>query len=237
MTAEQLELAGQYVLGLLEGEDLAAFERQLAGDPALASAVGLLVQQFHALDDTATSLPINPALWSAIEQRIDTGSTMPSANLYQLPRRTRTARQQGFYWPAMAASLLVALGLGYFAGSFGPVERQPVMIAVLLDQTDASPGALIEAFADDSVRLVPLEQFAFNPNQVLQVWTLPDVATGPVSLGTFTDPAAIRLSAGNLPSPQSGQLYEITLEPAPGSPTGRPTGPILVKGFAKAPLS
>lgn len=34
----------------------------------------------------------------------------------------------------------------------------------------------------------------------------------------------------------AGQLYEITLEPSGGSPTGRPTGPIQVKGFAKSPL-
>lgn len=239
MTAEQLELAGQYVLGLLEGEPLAAFERQLAGDPELASSVDRLVTQFHALDDTAAPLPVDPALWSAIEQRIDAAPAMSSTSVHQLPPRAvrRPVAQQGYYWPALAASVLVALGVGYFAGSFGPAERQPVMIAVLLDQTDASPGAIVEAFADDSVRLIPLEQFAFNANQVLQVWTLPDVATGPVSLGTFTDPQAISLSAGTLPSPHSGQLYEVTLEPAPGSPTGKPTGPILVKGFAKAPLS
>jgi anti-sigma-K factor RskA len=37
------------------------------------------------------------------------------------------------------------------------------------------------------------------------------------------------------PLPAGGQLYEITLEDAPRSATGRPTGPILVKGFATIP--
>jgi anti-sigma-K factor RskA len=136
---------------------------------------------------------------------------------------------------AMAASVVVALGVGYLAGSFGTGARRPVMIAVLLNPADATPGAIVEAFADDSVRLVPLDRFEIPAGNILQVWTLPDPATGPVSLGTFSDPSAIRLSGPDLPSPQTGQLYEITLEPAPGSPTGRPTGPILVKGFAKAP--
>ena len=33
-----------------------------------------------------------------------------------------------------------------------------------------------------------------------------------------------------LPPPGTDQLFEITLEPATGSPTGRPTGPVLFKG-------
>jgi anti-sigma-K factor RskA len=32
--------------------------------------------------------------------------------------------------------------------------------------------------------------------------------------------------------PKQDQLYELTLEQAGGSSTGRPTGPILAKGFA-----
>mgnify|MGYP000150023191 CR=1 FL=1 len=107
---------------------------------------------------------------------------------------------------------------------------------MLLDTGNAGPGAIVEAFADDTIRLVPLESFAVPAGKILQVWTLPDAQTGPVSLGTLADQGSVTLSGPDLPVPASGQLYEITLEPAPGSPTGRPTGPVLVKGFAKAPL-
>ena len=41
------------------------------------------------------------------------------------------------------------------------------------------------------------------------------------------------LRAPPLPEAQDTQLYEITLKQAGGFPTGRPTGPILGKGFAK----
>ena len=72
--------------------------------------------------------------------------------------------------------------------------------------------------------------------QTMQVWTLYDPAVGPVSLGTLgRDAAEVVLQGPHLPRPKADQLYEITLEPAPGSPTGKPTGPILVKGFAKRP--
>jgi anti-sigma-K factor RskA len=131
---------------------------------------------------------------------------------------------------------MIALGVGYLAGTTAGAQRQPVMVAVLISEDAMQPGAIVEAFADDSVRLVPLDRFEVPEGRVLEVWTLPDPATGPVSLGTFNNPQTINLAGPDLPPPTSGQLYEITLEPSGGSPTGRPTGPILVKGFAKAPL-
>ena len=227
MTEVQMALAGDYILGLLESEALAAFEAELARDAELRTAVEQLQRHLQALDDTARPETASSGLWASIE-----GQLGAQYNVVALPQPRRTPSTR---WMAMAASIVVAWGVGYLAGSFGPEQPQPVMVAVLLNESDAAPGAIVEAFADDSVRLVPLESFAIGADQVLQVWTLPDVATGPVSLGTFTDPSTIRLSGPDLPAPHDGQLYEITIEPSPGSPTGRPTGPILVKGFAKAP--
>ena len=229
MTEEQMARTGDYVLGLLEGEALAAFEADLLRDPDLRATVERLQQHLQALDDTARPEAAGPGLWASISDQLD-GPVAGNVVALPQPRRISSVR-----WMAMAASIVVAWGTGYLAGSFGTTAPQPVMVAVLINESDSAPGAIVEAFADDSVRLVPLEAFAVGADQVLQVWTLPDAETGPVSLGTFTDPATIRLNGPDLPAPQDGQLYEITLEPAPGSPTGRPTGPILVKGFAKAP--
>lgn len=231
MTPEQMERVGHYVLGQLEGEELVQFEAAARTDPELAAAIARFQGHMLALDDTATPLPANPAVWAAVTRRLDASAPPVTADLVWLP--PRPARNYG--WLPMAASVVVALGVGYLAGSFGTGSREPVMIAVLVNEGDASPGAIVEAFSDDSVRLVPLDRFEVPEGRILQVWTLPDPETGPVSLGTFSDASAIRLAGPDLPPPESGQLYEITLEPAPGSPTGRPTGPILVKGFAKAP--
>ncbi|MFK4809623.1 anti-sigma factor domain-containing protein [Devosia sp. ZW T5_3] len=229
MNQDQMAQAGRYVLGLLEGAELTAFEVELARDAELRAAVDRLQASFRALDDTAKPEAAGTELWSAIERRLDE----PLAeNVMPLPSRRVSIAQ----WMSMAAGVVVALGLGYFAGNLGSRQPQPLVVAVLVNQTDAAPGAIVEAFADDRVRLVPLEDFVVAADQVLQVWTLPDPATGPVSLGTFTDPHTIWLTGPQLPTPKEGQLYEITLEPAPGSPTGKPTGPILVKGFAKTPV-
>ena len=231
MTEEQMAEMGDYVLGLLDGAALVAFEARLAQDPALAAAVNQLSRQMQALDDTARAEPGGPDLWQRIERALD--APEPTGTVIALPRRR--ALPPAPWLGLMAASLAVALGIGYFAGSGTGSARQPLMVAVLLNENNAGPGAIVEAYADDTVRLLPLENFVVPAGQVLEVWTLPDAETGPVSLGTLTDSGAMTLAGPDLPPPQAGQLYEITLEPAPGSPTGRPTGPILVKGFARAP--
>lgn len=228
---EKLERAGEYVLGLLEGAERQAFEAEMSRDPELAAMVRGLAARLHNLDDTAVAVDAGPELWAEVARRIDATPQLPplAANTNEpraLPR-----------WATMAASVLVALGVGYFGGqALTPSAPKPTMVAVLINEGDRSPGAIVEAFGDDSVRIVPLVDFTVPAGSVLQVWTLPDAETGPVSLGTLNAAADMRLRGPDLPLPADGQLYEITLEPAPGSPTGRPTGPILVKGFAKAPI-
>ncbi|MFN6980157.1 MAG: anti-sigma factor domain-containing protein, partial [Gemmobacter sp.] len=72
------------------------------------------------------------------------------------------------------------------------------------------------------------------PGLTIEAWTLPSSEIGPTSLGVLNGPRAALLRGPSLPRPADAQLYEITLEPAGGSPTGRPTGPIIAKGLAAA---
>jgi anti-sigma-K factor RskA len=228
---EKLERAGEYALGLLEGPERQVFEAEMARDAELAAMVGGLAARLQSLDDTVVAADAGPGLWAEVARRIDTIPQLPPPAANTNERRTLPR------WASMAASVLVALGVGYFCGqALTPKVPQPTMVAVLINEGDQSPGAIVEAFGDDSVRIVPLVDFTVPAGSVLQVWTLPDADTGPVSLGTLDAAADMRLRGPDLPLPTDGQLYEITLEPAPGSPTGRPTGPILVKGFAKAPI-
>jgi anti-sigma-K factor RskA len=239
MTDADRALIGDYVLGLMEPADALAFEAAMAADAELARAVAKLSEQFTALDDTAEPEAVSGALWGRIEAQL---ATVPQdAKVVPLRPRAKPAGSPRPTWQLlpMAASVLVAAGVGYFAGWVNqpqpPAATAPIVIAILLSETDQSPGAIIEAYADDRVRVVPLEAFEVPEGRVLEMWTLPDPATGPVSLGRFDSPQSIVLSGPDLPLPSAGQLYEITLEPAPGSPTGRPTGPILVKGLAQVP--
>jgi anti-sigma-K factor RskA len=234
---EKLEAAGLYVLGVMEDGERATFERDMGADPELAGMVDRLAAEVEALDDTATAEAVPERLWSAIDARLGAKDDPDAGENGRVLPFAPPARRSPLAGLAMAASVMVAAGIGFVAGSAtGPEAPAPTVIAVLINEADSMPGAIVEAFADDSVRIVPLEQFEVPEGRILEVWTLPDPETEPVSLGTFPTAGDVRLEGPDLPPPQDGQLYEITLEPAPGSPTGRPTGPILVKGFAKPPI-
>jgi anti-sigma-K factor RskA len=231
---DRLARAGEFVLGLLDGEARDAAERDMATDPAFREAVERFRRGMAELDATAVTDQVPAQMLAEISKRIDGLSQDVAA----APVRTLPANDDRWGWrgAAIAASMLAAIGLGYWAGSMTGVGPEPVVLVVL--QTPGNePGAVFEAFADNSVRIVPLEDFEVPEGKIMQVWTLYDPVVGPVSLGTIPEARITQLGGQPFPTPVSDQLYEITLEPAPGSPTGKPTGPILVKGFARTPAN
>jgi anti-sigma-K factor RskA len=133
----------------------------------------------------------------------------------------------------MAAALLLAAALGYFAQDRA---SKPVLIAVLLAEGSAQPAAVVSAYRDGRIELAPLQPIEVPPDRALQVWTLWDRAVGPKSVGLLDQARSTRLTTEGIPATGPKQLFEITLEPRNGSPTGRPTGPILMKGLAETAL-
>jgi anti-sigma-K factor RskA len=223
-------LAGEYVLGLLEGPALAEFERRLAGDRALAAAVARWREHFSALDATAAPVPASAALWQKIEASLGRRGVTDDPPSFWERLWSSLGFWRGASFAGAAASALLAVALGLMAGRATP---RPMIIAVM--QTgEMSPGAIVQAFADGSLTIVPLKDFDVPPGLTMQLWTLWDKQKGPVSVGLIDRTHSARFERADLPQ-QNDQIYEITLEQAGGSPTGRPTGPVLVKGYAATP--
>lgn len=228
--------AGLYAAGLMDAAEARAFEARLAAEPQLRAALKTARERFLELDTTAAPLPPSDGLWGRIEA--DLGERAPVVALAArrtapAPTAAATARTGPDFWRGFAAASLVAAILG---GAFSALVRpvEPRLVVVLLDAA-ARPVSIVEAVGDRRIRVVPLDAIEVPAGRTLQVWTLPDPATGPVSMGLLTEVTATVLDGPALPAPKANQLYEITIEPAGGSPTGRPTGPIVGKGFAKAP--
>jgi anti-sigma-K factor RskA len=57
-----------------------------------------------------------------------------------------------------------------------------------------------------------------------------------VSLGTVTQARTAQFDLGRISQPQPDQLFAISVEPEAGSPTGLPTGPVMMKGTASTAL-
>lgn len=233
-------LAGEYVCGLLDEAEARAVEQRLTLDADLRQSVAEAREQFLELDLTADSLPLPQQLWLRIEQGIAAERKPISGGLDRpKPKRVLSLpiRWEGFWQGAVAASVATMLLAGALIASLPGIlgQPEPKVIAILLDSA-GRPGAIVEASADNLVRLIPLKDIDVPEGRALQVWTKPNPEIGAVSLGLLPEVTRVMLGRAGLPEPQASQLYEVTLEAEGGSPTGRPTGPIVLKGFAEQPL-
>jgi len=250
-TLTREERIDAYVLGLLDPAERDAFEAEMEADPSLVSAVGESRDQFVELDLAGRQVAVSPDLWERITARLDqardapepapaaTGATLSSADVAAGSARAgavspandnRLARWRRSALSAIAASVVLCAAL--LVSMLSRPEAQ--VIAVLMDDA-GQPVVMIEDFGNAAAKVTPLVDYIVPDDRSLQVWTLPTREMGPVSLGVLDGWRSSRVSGWDLPGPREEQLYEITVEPLGGSPTGRPTGPILGKGFAKAP--
>ena len=236
--AEWERLAAEHVMGLLEGDERARAEGLIGADASFAALVDTWQDRFQELDDATPEVPAGETLWARIE------GSLPSAAPFRA-RAPAAARPSVLaslwrslpFWRGAGlagalASLLLLIGVGVFAER---AARQPVLIAVLLNDANR-PSAVVNAFANGSAELIPLDGIPIPPDRSLEIWTLWDQARGPVSIGVIDAARTVRLKLENLPRTAPNQLFEVSLEPSGGSPTGRPTGPVLMKGTASNAL-
>ncbi|HEY5795763.1 MAG TPA: anti-sigma factor [Bosea sp. (in: a-proteobacteria)] len=232
-------IAGEYALGLVEGADRTALEHRIEREPALAASVESWRSHLHAIDATAPQIPPSPGLWPRIEAEI--AAILPAAERGRL-KATKAGHTLADWWNSLfvwrgaalagaLAALLLAIGLN---GALDRAKRQPVMVAVLL--TDANiAAAVVNTYPDGRVEMVPLQNIAVPEGKALEIWTLWDRAVGPRSVGLIDRARTTPLRLDQLPLGKD-QLFEITIENATGSPTGRPTGPIVAKGTTSQAL-
>lgn len=76
--------------------------------------------------------------------------------------------------------------------------------------------------------MLPLQDTAVPQGRALEIWTLWDRAIRPRSVGLIDRARTVPLRLDNLPLGED-KLFEITVKPAAGSATGRPTCPIVAR--------
>ncbi|MBY0531569.1 MAG: anti-sigma factor [Xanthobacteraceae bacterium] len=227
---EDFLLAGEYVLGVLDGVERDAFERRAAREAVLREHIAYWQERFADLDSGVAPKDVPPALWAKIESQLGGKALAQTGPSFSERIWESLGFWRGASFAGALASLLLAISVGLLAGRATP---QPQIVAVMLTP-DGTPGAIAEIHYDGTINVVPLHDFDVPKGKTLQVWTLFDKAKGPISVGLIERTRQALFRRADLPTgPQ--QLYEITLEQEGGSPTGKPTGPILVKGFGALP--
>ncbi len=232
------ELAVDFALGLAEGAALERAERLMDTDGVFRALVTDWRTRLAAIDGTAPERAPAQDGWAKLEAALDAPPPVRRAAV-ESPSEgalARLWRSIGFWRPAALAAAFAAVVLAVgLARNLASGPDRPVYVAVL--QTgEGRAAAVVNAYADGTVTLVPLEQIGVPEGRILEVWTLQTREQGPVSIGRMDRARTLRLDLSRLGRPDAGHLFEITVEPPGGSPTGRPTGPILMKGLASQAL-
>lgn len=229
--SSQQALAGEYVLGTLSRAEHQAVEAQLEGNAGLRDAVHAWQQRFLPLVSLVE--PVQPAdhLWRRIEHSLD---QLPAASRVSAAR----ARPKPLPWWRDFESL--ALWRGLTAGGFAlatllaavlvlkvaaPLPDTRYMVVLVAPQ-DRSPGWVMQTSSDRKIELIPLGAMEIPADKALELWTKADEWNAPISLGLIKPGQRVQVPLDRIPGVQPNQLFELTLEPPTGSPTGRPTGPI-----------
>ncbi|UYW32653.1 anti-sigma factor domain-containing protein [Methylorubrum extorquens] len=239
MTArpEKETMALEYALGLLAGESLAQVERLEAEDSSFAALVTLWRERFSEFDLTASPVDAGSELWARIAasvERIETGRSSAQTRSARAPRLSASFLTSLWHslpvWRAAGLSGAVAtLSLAFAFALIPRPSPNPIYVAVLMTEA-AAPAAIVNAYRDGHAELIPITPITVPEGKALQVWTLWDRERGPVSIGLLDRAHSVPLDIARLPQTGADQLFEISLEPKQGSSTGRPTGPILMKG-------
>ena len=227
---EELQaLAGEYVLGTLPLAERAQVEQRLTNDAALRAAVDNWEQRLLPLTALAPPAEPSPQLWPRIASTLFT------------PKAVKQAGGWHAWWNSLAFwRILAGGGLATAAALAVTVTMQlqapggPGYLVVLVAPQDKAPGWIVQASNKNSrdLSLIPLGPTSVPQQKSLQFWTKGKDWGAPVSLGLVQPGQTLKLKLDKLPPMQAEQLFEITLEPQAGSPTGRPTGPILYIGRA-----
>lgn len=195
--------AGEYVLGTLPLAEREDFARRMSRDARLERAVADWQNALeHLNDDFAPVKP--PALMPQIEARL-------------FPR-ARGGWRRSLGWlggMGLAGALSLALLL------IVPQNPRPAEVVAVLGGADSA----LQFEARHDGRQLQLLQVAGNAapdGQTYEFWAIAPGAA-PVSLGLVGQAGL----AVDYPRPPAGWVLAVSLEPAGGSPTGAPTGPVV----------
>lgn len=216
-------LAGEYVLGTLPAGERREVARRLRTERALQEAVAQWEARLAPLAGLVDPVTPSPGLWPRIARSLPVPHATTPGWWHSL-RLWRGLAAAGLAATAILASVLVT--------RLQAPPPAPQYVVVLVAPQDQAPGWVIQADARRTLRLIPLGAVAIPPDKALQFWTKGEGWNAPVSLGLVTPGQPLQVPLDRLPPLQPDQLFELTLEPSTGSPTGRPTGPIQAIGRA-----
>jgi anti-sigma-K factor RskA len=242
-------LAAEYVVGTLRGRARERFRSLLRYDSALRREVADWEARLDPLVEAMPARTPPATAWAGIEARLG----LQAATAGQAaPDRSKGAASAPDWWNAVALTISsLALALLLRAGSDvtsppatvanapGQAQPAPGMMAILTDAT-AQPTMLVswpmEAGSDGTVELrvrIIMDHPTMDASTSWELWLMPADPGGPprsVGLIGIEPEQRLRVDASMLKALLGAAGMALSNEPAGGSPTGAPSGPVIFRG-------
>jgi len=222
-------LAAELAFGLLDIGERQAAEARRAGDAPFAVACRRW-EAYAATMATGRDEAPRPSIWPAIEARLPANDVAPVE-----PARTSVRWWQASTFAALAAAVVLAV-IGVQRSPLPPpapvvAQAQPVapLVAVLTGTPDK--GLVTVSYDPASGRLTSAPNGVDVTGHSAELWVIP-AGQSPRSLGVIAAgvPGWTRAPARAAPALAVGATLAITVEPIGGSPSGAPTGPVILSG-------
>jgi anti-sigma-K factor RskA len=207
-------LAAEYVLGVLSLSERAEVEARLKRDADFAALVTAWEGRMAGLNDGFEEAPA-PDLLPKIEARLFPKADRPA------PARRGFGLNFGWLSGAVVATVLALATVATLA------PPRPERLATLAT-ADQRLAYEVSHFGD-RLQVTRVAGVPAVAGQVHELWLIAPGAS-PVSLGLLADqPLSI-----TYPVPPDGYVFAVSIEPAGGSPTGLPTGPVILTAIVEA---
>lgn len=249
--ARRGHIASAYVVGTLPPRARDWVERRLRHDAALCFAVTAWQDHLARWVELLAPVEPRPEVWEALARDVAASarpqgraasappwgaapSAPPEALVLSAPRPTTEPESAGWvgslsFWRGsaqftFAAALALAIGLGLALQPAPP----PTHTAVFADGQGRPVWILEARLPEGRLALRALAAAQPPPERAYELWMLP-AGGAPVSLGLLPTSGTAELTL----SPELGLRLQtaaglaVSVEPAGGSPTGQPTGPVV----------
>jgi anti-sigma-K factor RskA len=220
LSDDDIALAGEAALGLLDPASAARASARIATDPAFAAEVDKWAERLTPmLGQMEEAAPDH--VWHALKTQL-------SPSMQQDNNRTPLRFWQGLSAVSTAAALLLGI-MTLTRPGLQPAEPRAPLVAALGSTT--GPAAITASYDPGSGNLtltpVNMETGKLYP----ELWVIPAGGTAH-SLGIVISdrPSQVTLSANLRTFLDKGATLAITPEPAGGAPNGKATGPIIASG-------
>lgn len=222
-------LAGEYVLGTLSAAERRAVAERREREPELDAAVRAWEARLAPMIDTLSPITPPPNLYSKVRAQIGL-----SAHVVSLRAREQGLVRNAKRWRNLAAGMTaIAASLAGVLGWWVTLDREmPTQYTAVLHSGSDKPAFLLTIDTRTNNCVISAVNAPKQDAKSYEVWLVSDQMPAPKSLGVMAEGDMHVMPMDNGPDTAMfmNATFAVSLEPQGGSPTGKPTGPVLFQG-------